>query len=222
MRRWISRYGAPMDSIRVFLVDDHPLVREGIRRLLESGGDIVVVGDAGSAEECWDRLDTQQVDVVLMDVALPGVDGIEATRRIKASRPDLKVVMLSSFNGKLMARAIEAGASGYVLKTATQAELVSAVVQAADGRSPIDPRLTAGLLEQLHELSRTGKKRGLSCRQMEVMRLIAGGVPSAEISVRLSISAATLTREVRWVFNILGVDDRAHAVSEAYKRKLLE
>ena len=130
--------------------------------------------------------------------------------------------MLSSFNGELMTRAIEAGASGYVLKTATQTELVSAVVQAADGRSPIDPRLTARLLKHMNELSRTGKNRSLSCRQLEVLRLIAGGVPSAEISVRLSISAATLTREVRRAFDILGVDDRAHAVAEAYRRKLLE
>lgn len=209
-----------MGRIRVLIVDDHPVVREGIRRLLELDEQISVVGEAGSGEEALARMDECPADVTLMDIRMPGIDGIEATRQLRVRYPNLKVIVLSSFGDEYLAEAIEAGANGYILKTATQPELVRAVVQAAGGQSPIDARLTPGLLGRLAELSRMTQRQGLSSRRREILRLVANGVPSKEIAARLSVSQATLTRELRHVFNLLGVDDRTHAVAEAYRRNL--
>ena len=210
-----------MARIRVFLVDDHLVVREGIRRLLEWDERIEVVGEAGSGEEALEQIDACSAGVVLMDIRLTGIDGIEATRQLRARYPDLKVIVLSSFGDQYLVGAIEAGANGYIMKTATQPELVHAVVQAAAGGSPMDPVLTSKLLERLVELSTTCPSEILPSRQQQILRLIADGVPSDEIAASLSISDTTLTRALRQIFDVLGVDNRAHAVAEAYKRKLL-
>ena len=210
-----------MTSIRVFLVDDHLVVREGIRRLLEWDERIAVVGEAGSGEEALEQIHVCSAEVVLMDIRLTGIDGIESTRRLRAQYPDLKVIVLSAFGDEYLANAIEAGAKGYIMKTATQPELVHAVVEAAAGRSPIDSGLTSRLLDRLVELSTTSRSESLSSRQHEILQLIADGVPSNEIAARVSISDTTLTRTLRQIFNLLGVDNRTHAVAEAYKRKLL-
>ena len=133
----------------------------------------------------------------------------------------MKVVVLSSFGDEYLAKPIDAGATGYILKTATQPELVQAVVQAAAGQSPIDPTLVPGLLQRMSELSGMARCEVLSNRQREILRLIADGVPSTEIAANLSVSQATLTRELRHVFDLLGVDDRAHAIAEASRKNLL-
>lgn len=210
-----------MEKIRLLLVDDHPVVRGGIRRLLELEEQISVVGEAGSGEEALERMDASAVDVVMMDIRLPGIDGIETTRRLRALHPDLKIVVLSSFGDEYLTKAVDAGANGYILKTATQPELVRAVVQVVNGQTPVDTKLISNLFRQLGELSRMARCRVLSDRQGEILRLIANGVPSKEIAARLSMSHATLTRELRHVFDVLGVDDRAHAVAEASRRDLL-
>lgn len=197
--------------VSVFLVDDHPLVREGIRRLLESEEGIVVVDEAASAEEGLEKLDAQAVDVVLMDIKLTGMDGIEATRQLRVKLPDVKVIILSSFGNEYLAQAIEAGANGYMLKTATRSELANAVVQAADGHWPKAP--------ELPPIVRYPAR--LSSRQLDILRLIANGVPSNEIKTTLSVSQATLTRQLRRIFDLLGVNDRAHAVAKVSKLGLL-
>ena len=208
-------------SVRVMVVDDHPLVREGIRRLLELEQRIEIAAEAGSAEESFHGLDLQAVDVVLMDIRLPGMDGIEATRQFKAIHPLVKIVVLSSFGIEYLSQAIEAGADGYILKTATQSELVEAVFQAAQGEAPIDHNLTSGLLNRFASLSKVARSHGITGRQMEVLRLLSVGTPSKEIAFQLSISLATLKRDIRGIFNHLGVNDRAAAIAEAYNRKLL-
>ena len=193
-----------MTRIRVFLVDDHPVVREGIRRLLETDERISVVGEAESGEEALEQGDACPKDVLLMDVLLPGMDGIEATRQLRSRYPDLKVVVLSSIGDRHLARAIEAGATGYLLKTATRDELVQAVVEAAGGQSPIDPKLMPSLLHHTGELSRAARHRLLSSRQREILRLVADGVPSQGIAAELSVSRATLKRELRHIFDQFG------------------
>ena len=197
--------------VRVFLVDDHPLVREGIRRLLETEEGIAVVGEAATAEESFAQVSAQAVDVVLMDIRLPGMDGLEATRQLKDKRPDLKVIILSSFGNEYLAQAIDAGANGYMLKSATRSELTDAVAQAADGHWP--------LAKELPPIAPYPAR--LSRRQREILRLIANGVPSKEIETTLKIGHATVARDLRHSFNLLGVNDRAHAVAEALKRGLL-
>lgn len=209
-----------MKKIRVLLVDDHPIVREGIRRLLELEERIVVVAEAGSAEEALSKMSTAP-DVILMDIRLPGLDGIAATSELRDTYPDVKVVILSSFGNEYLHQAIEAGARGYILKTATQLELANSVLQVVDGQAPIDPKLTTGLLDRLAELSKLARQSGLSQRQHEVLRQVAAGVPSKEIAARLATSDATFKREIKAIFKHLGVNDRPQAVAEAYNRGLL-
>jgi two-component system response regulator DegU len=141
--------------IRVFAVDDHPLVREGVKDLLELDPRIRVVGEAGSAEEAIARASSLP-EVVLMDIQLPGIDGIEATRRLLVERPDLKIIILSSFEGEYLHDAIKAGAKGYILKSASQARLVEAVMLAAQGEIPLDSKLTGSLFQRLSELAAPG------------------------------------------------------------------
>ena len=210
-----------MSTIRVFLVDDHPVVREGIRRLLELEDNISVVGEANTAEEAIGLVAASDADVVLMDIRLPGIDGIEATRNLKTLDPHLKVVVLSSFGAEYVDQAIAAGANGYILKTATQPELARAVVLAADGLSAIDPRLTPHLFDRFAELSKAARVDEISSRQREILGLIAEGMSSKEIASRLSVGHATVTRELRHIFDRLGVDSRTHAVAEAHRRGLL-
>ena len=211
-----------MKPVRVFLVDDHPLVREGIRRLMEPEEGIVVVGEAGSAEESFEKVGAQAVDVVLMDIRLTGMDGIEATRRLRANHSDLKVIILSSFGKAYLDQAIEAGASGYILKTATRTELANAVAQAAGGQWYLDPKLTKDLVEIIADPLRQPWGLNLSSRQREILRLIANGMPSNEIETTLIISDSTVDRDLRRIYDVLGVNDRAHAVAEAIRSGLIK
>lgn len=210
-----------MGPVRAFLVDDHPAFREGIRRLLDSDTGVEIVGEAESAEECLKEIGKCPVDVVLMDVNMPGIGGIQATRQLKKKYPDVKVIVLSTFGEEYLDQAIEAGANGYLLKTVTKQELATAVIQAAGGQSPIDARLTTGLLDRLSRPTNGHEKSVLTNRQREILLLIADGVPSKKIEEQLAISQATLTRQLRHTFDLLGVDDRAHAVAEAYRRGIL-
>ena len=175
----------------------------------------------GDSEEALEQMEACFADVALMDVRLPGIDGIETTRRLVSRYSDLKIIVLSSFGDEFLVAAIEAGAHGYILKTATQPELLSAVVQAANDQTPIDRTLTTRIFGRLAELSKTARRQDFSSRQQEILRLIAEGVPSTDIAATLSISPATLTRELRYVYDLLGVSSRAHAVAEAYRKGLL-
>lgn len=141
--------------IRVFAVDDHPLVREGVKDLLELDPRIRVVGEADSAEEAIAQAPSLP-EVILMDVQLPGIDGIEATRRLLVERPDLKIIILSSYEGEYLHEAIKAGAKGYILKSASQARLVEAVMLASQGEIPLDSKLTGSLFQRLTELTSRG------------------------------------------------------------------
>jgi len=208
-------------KIRVFLVDDHPLVREGIRRLLATDDAILITGEAATAEEALSKIQSSSPQVILMDIRLPGISGIEATRQLKEQHPDLRVVILSAFGHEYLAQAIEAGADGYVLKTVSPSELVAAVKQAADGQPPIDSDLTAGLLGQFAQLSRLSRSQGLTQRQLAILRGVSQGVPSKEIAAQQAISDATFKRDMRNIFNFFDVNDRAQAVAEAYRRNLL-
>ena len=210
-----------MEKTRVLIVDDHPGVREGISRLLEMDDRIQVVGQVESAEDAFTRIREVSPKVVLMDIKLPGANGVEATRQLVADNPSLRVVVLSSFGDHYLSSAIEAGACGYVLKTATQQELVDAVLQAAAGRSPIDPSLSGVLFDRFAKMAKTSQERGITSRQREMLKLVADGFSSKEIGAQLFISEPTVKREFRNIFNFLGANDRAQAIAEAYKRNLI-
>lgn len=210
-----------MTAIEVLLVDDHPVAREGVCRMLDPEPGIKVAGESGGAEEALSWLNHHAVDVILMDVRMPEIDGIEATRQLKDMRPELKVIMLSAFGGEYLAEAIEAGADGYMLKSASRAQLVDAIVQVTEGQSPIDASLTGGLFDRFAKVSKLAREKGLSNRQMEVLQLIAAGLSSKEMAASLAISEATLKRDVKGILEYLGVKDRAQAIAEAYQRHLL-
>ena len=207
--------------IRILLVDDHPMVREGMRRLLEGEGGFEVVGEVDNVEEAFEALARKKAEIVVMDIQLPGIDGVEGTRQMKALYPDMKVVIVSAYGEDYLVPSIDAGADGYLLKTLPPSELVKCMHQAAMGQSPVDATLTRHLMNQ------AAAGRGMEAegqpteRQQEVLKLVADGLSSKELASRLYISQTTLKREFRNIFNLFGVNDRAHAVAEAYRRHLI-
>lgn len=208
-------------SIKVLLVDDHNVVREGLRRILEMDDGIDVIGEARSGEEAIEKAVALSPDVIIMDLKMPGMDGITATREIRQRLPEVNVLVLTLYAEDFVKQAVEAGASGYLLKDSDSDQITRGVHQVYDGLSPIAPSLTRGLVTEFARLSRSSRSSILSKRQVEILKLVAEGESGKEIGRRLFLSTSTVKREVRHVFDKLGVNDRAHAVSEGMKRKLI-
>ena len=195
--------------IRVLIVDDHQIVRGGLEQLLSTAEDIEVVGAAGDGAEAVSLAAETRPDVVLMDLSMPVLDGVEATRRIVDADPDRHVVALTSFSdeGRILA-ALRAGAIGYVLKHAGPDELIGAVRAAHAGGSPLDPRAARVLLDAQRALR---PAEDLSTREEEVLRLVATGLANKQIARRLGISERTVKAHLTNVFQRLGVTDRTQA-----------
>lgn len=210
-----------MRCIRVLLVDDHQVVREGLRKMLELDEGIEVVGEAGSGEEAISQAQRLSPDVILMDVKMPGMGGIEAIRQLKASQFPANVIVMTVFEDKYLAQAAEAGAVGYLLKDVGREDLVKAIRAANEGQSPFAPSVSRTLFTQYAALSKASHDSVLTRRQIEILRLIAGGATNKEIAAKLFISPATVKRETNAIFAALNVTDRAQAVSEGYKLSLL-
>ena len=189
--------------------------------MLEREADVEVVGESAEAERALQELYALDVDVVLMDIRLPGMTGIEATRLLKEKRPDLLVVMLTSYRDEYLGDAIEAGANGYILKSCTRQQLVQSITAAWQGQTPIDPSLTGKLIHEMAELRKTQRESLVTPRQVEILKLVASGTRYSDVAAKLFLSKTTVKRDVRNIFDRLGVNDAAHAVSEAHKRGLL-
>jgi two-component system, NarL family, invasion response regulator UvrY len=192
-------------QISVLLVDDHAVVREGYRRLLERDRRLVVVGEAAGAAEAM-RMDTElRPDVIVLDIALPGVSGIEVLRRIVSRRPDARVLMFSMYQDGIYAtRAMDAGARGYLSKASAPDLLVEAVRSVADGRQYLSPDVEAAMSKQS---SRTNQLAGmLSARELEVLRLLTQGFGVEEIGQRLGLSAKTAANHQSSIKQKLGAD----------------
>jgi DNA-binding NarL/FixJ family response regulator len=207
--------------IKVLIVDDHKVVREGLRRMLDMESGIKVVGEAADGNEAITQSMALSPDVVTMDLKMPGMDGIAATGQIKKLNPDIAVVVFTLYSDDLVRQAIEGGASGYILKTSDTLEITSAIRDAYNGFCPITPSLTRDLVLEFAKLSRGGRSSTLTKRQIQILGAIADGVTSKEISERLYISTSTVKREIRQILVRLNVADRAQAVSEALKQKLI-
>ena len=204
--------------IRVLLVDDHPVVRHGLRGMLDAEPDLEVVGEAGSGSAGVDLAADLAPDIVLMDLRMPDGDGVEATGRILARLPGTRVVVLTTYDtDRDILRAIEAGASGYLLKDAAPAELADAVRAAARGETVLAPSVASTLVRQV----RKPAPPALSAREAEVLRLVAQGRTNAEIGKRLYISEATVKTHLLRIFNKLDVDDRTAAVTTAMTHGLI-
>lgn len=204
------------------MVDDHQVVREGLRRMLESEKWIEVVGEATSGEEAIDCVRHLSPDIIFMDIKMPGMGGIEAVRQIKAIQPSAKVIVLTLYQNEYLAQAAEAGAAGYLLKDTTREELIQAIQTALLGQTPLAPSVTQTLLREYVSLTKLRREQILSQRQIEILRLIAAGLTNKEIGPKLFLSEATVKREITTILAKLNATDRSQAVSEAYKRKLIE
>lgn len=195
--------------ITILLVDDHQLVRAGLRALLESVDDLRVVGEAGDGDAAVDLAVAERPDVVLMDLSMPRVDGVEATRRLAAGGVDTRVVVLTSFADQPRVQAaLAAGAVGYLLKDSDPRDVISAVRQAAAGHVPIDARVAQALLpgSQTPAAGHT-----LSGREAEVLSLVAQGMANKQIARQLGISERTVKAHLGKVFRQIGVADRTSA-----------
>jgi len=196
------------DRVSVLLVDDHALVRAGLAALLEASGSIHVVGQCADGSEAADAVTRLEPDVVLMDLSMPGMDGIAATRAVLAARAGTPVVILTSFAEQPRVRgAIDAGASGFLLKDSEPDALIAGVLAAARGEAPLDPRVTKALLPAA---GRSESER-LSPREREVLVLVSQGMANKQVARALGIAERTVKVHLNSVFRQLGVADRTSA-----------
>lgn len=203
--------------LRLMLVDDHEMVRDGLRSLLSTEADMTVVAEAGSVSEAVARAAAVRPDVVVMDIRLAGGSGIEATREIRAQRPETKVVMLTSFDDEqALFASILAGASGYVLKQVRGGDLVRAIRTVGGGQSLLDPAVTAAVLERLRSsksLLQDERLARLSIREERILELIADGRTNREIGRRLGLAEKTVKNYVSTILSKLEVTRRAQAAA---------
>jgi DNA-binding NarL/FixJ family response regulator len=204
--------------IRVLIVDDHPVVRDGLRGVLEADPEFEVVGEAGDGAEALARVAATPVDVVLTDLRMPRMGGVEAIQALATQAPEVRVLVLTTYDTDAdVLPAIEAGATGYLLKDAPRDELLRAVRAAHRGESVLSPTVAGRLMGNI----RKPAQAALSDRELDVLKLIAGGATNKEAARKLFISEATIKTHLLHVYDKLGVRDRAAAVGEAHKRGLL-
>jgi DNA-binding NarL/FixJ family response regulator len=206
--------------IRALIVDDHPVTREGLRTALELSDDVVVVvGEASSGEEAVERARELEPDVVFMDVRMPGMDGIEATRRIRQAAPTTKVILITIDESRgAISEAIQAGVSGYLLKDASPDSLVDAAKNAIEGNAVIHPQLTKTFIEEVRlGEGDTPKAAPLSKREREILQKVADGSTTRQVATELGISPHTVKTHLERIFEKLGANDRAQAVAIAIR-----
>ena len=195
--------------IRVVIADDHAVVRAGLGQLLATFPDVELVGAAANGDEAVSLCAERTPDVVLMDLEMPVLDGIEATRRIRAAQPEVAVVVLTSFSDReRILKALDAGAVGYLLKDAEPDALARAITAAARGEAPLDPKAARALLSSRRAAS---PAHGLSSREREVLAMVAEGLPNKVIAQRLGISEKTVKAHLTSVYREIGVTDRTQA-----------
>ena len=206
--------------IRVLVIDDHALIRRGLGELFESIEDIGCIATIDDGIHAETAVLEHSPDIVLMDISMPKMDGIEATKRVLATRPETKVIMLTSFSDHAgIINALEAGAIGYLLKDAEPDDIVRAIRDAAAGGAPLSPQAARALLPDVRP--RATKADSLTPRELEVLALVAEGLPNKSIARRLAISEKTVKAHLTRVFAALGVADRTSAALWAQRHGLV-
>ena len=202
------------------LADDHRMLREGLRRSMTDQG-FDVVGEARDGDEAIRLAEELQPEVILMDVTMPEVDGVEATRQIRLQFPEIKIVMLTMHaDQEVLASAIRAGASGYLVKDCSTEEIASAVRMAASGETALSPQLAASMLDEVRKLDQPAsndEERVITRREEEVLQLIANGCSTPEVAERLFISQKTVKNHLASIYQKLDARDRTQAVLQAVR-----
>ena len=209
------------ERIRVFLLDDHELVRRGIRDLLDEEDDLEVVGEAGTAEEAVGRIPATTPDVAVLDVQLPDGDGVEVCREVRSKHPEIACIMLTSFaDDEAVYAAIMAGAAGFVLKQVRGNDLVEGIRRVARGESLLDPQVTTHVLERLRAQGDTDELAGLTDQERKVLMLIADGLTNRQIGEQMFLAEKTVKNYVSNLLAKLGMHRRTEAA--AYAARLSE
>jgi NarL family two-component system response regulator LiaR len=209
------------EPIRVIIVDDHAMLRRGLKFFLKGFDDLELVGEANSGPAALDLCAEVQPDVVIMDMVMPGMDGAQATQAIREQFPQVQVIALTSFQEEdLVERALQAGAIGYLLKNVNADGLAHAIREAYAGRSTLAPEATEILIQATRQRA-AQPDYGLTQREQEVLALLVEGLSNAEISERLVITVATVKFHVRGILSKLGVSSRAEAIALAWQEKLV-
>jgi DNA-binding NarL/FixJ family response regulator len=207
-----------MNKIRLVIADDHPVVRDGLRGMLESQADFEVVGEAADGGTAIHQTIEKLPDLILMDLRMPVMDGVSAIREIKKQLPTVQVLVLTTYDSDAdILPAIEAGATGYLLKDCTREELFHAIRAAKDGEPVLAPAVAKRLIGKM----RLPAEEKLSSRELEVLQLVAGGASNGDIAGSLHISQATVKSHLIHIFGKLGVSDRTAAVTVALQRGLI-
>lgn len=213
--------------INILLVDDHSMIREGLKQLLELDGDIKVIGEAGNGEECLEMIERLHPDVVLLDINMPQMNGLEVLEKLRYMGSKQKVLILTIHNEvEYLMRAVDIGVSGYLLKDSESSVLKKAIYAIANGENYIDATMTPLLKEHnyLKELQREarGKDKLLSAREIEVLCALAEGLYNKEIASKLQISEKTVKNHVSNIFKKIGVSDRTQAAVYAIRHKFVD
>lgn len=208
--------------IRIVIADDHPVVREGLAAMLAREPDIEVVGEACDGQEALDHVALLHPDIVLMDLQMPRLDGVEAIRQIRARHQDVQTIVLTTYgDDETIFRGLEAGARGYLLKDAPRDELFRAVRAVARGESLLQPAVATKLIDRFSRATTPTTPETLTERELDVLRLLARGAANKEIGVQLHISESTVKTHVANIFQKLNVGDRTEAVTVALTRGLI-
>jgi DNA-binding NarL/FixJ family response regulator len=205
----------PDPPIRVLMVDDHPLMREGVAAVLEGQSDMTVAGEASNGSEAVERYRALRPDVTLMDLQMPGMNGIDAIRAIRREFPEARIIVLTTYDGDILAsRALKAGAAGYLLKSMLRRDLVDTIRVVHSGKRRIPPEIAQSLAEhQADDL--------LTEREIDVLQLVAAGRSNKIVADELSISEETVKSHMKSIMSKLAANDRTHAVTIAMKRGIL-
>jgi DNA-binding NarL/FixJ family response regulator len=215
-----------MDKLRVLLADDHAMIRDGVKALINGEPDMEVVGEASDGREAWHKVKSLQPDILILDITMPDLNGVQATERIKRDAPKVKVLILTAHEDKgFLQQVLQAGASGYMLKRAASAELIRAIRFVATGGIYIDPEIASKIVTSYvgRQSSRESVQRGdLSEREEEVLRLVAWGHSNKEIAERLNISVKTVEGHKSKIMEKLGLKNRVEVVRYALHRGWLQ
>jgi DNA-binding NarL/FixJ family response regulator len=208
--------------MRVLIVDDHPVTRDGLRSALSTSDEVEIVGEAKSGEEAVERVKELTPDVVFMDVRMPGISGIQATKDIRRVMPETKIILFTVEESRTaIADAIRAGVSGYLLKDVGAGELIQAAKLAVEGKAVIHPTLTRAFIEEVQYVENR-PDTPLSRRESQILQKIAYGATTKEVAHDLGISPHTVKTHLERIFEKLGANDRAQAVAIALRKKLVD